>query len=54
LTAVVIHSLDPQIAVEMKGEAPDLEVLRPDRAGMASPAAQGEGDHRNDHHWELI
>jgi hypothetical protein len=48
LTTVVIHSLDPQIAAEMKGQAPDLntviwtEAVRRDHAGIVLRAAQGE------------
>jgi hypothetical protein len=59
LTVVVTHSLDPQIAVEMKGEAPDLNLLfglksfvMPRRDGITG--SSGRGDYRHGHHWELI
>ena len=53
------HPFTRSAAVEMKGEAPYLNLLfglkpfvMPRRDGITG--SSGRGDHRSGHHWELI
>ena len=53
------HPFTRSAAVEMKGEAPYLNLLfglnsfvMPRRDGITG--SSGRGDHHNGHHWELI